>query len=192
MHIELTDHLRCPREHAEAFLVLLPDRMDQRRVVAGHLGCPVCGWSTAWTDGRSIDLAGLVAQVQNPPMRKLGVIDLETFYPASDRMALALKLNGLLASPAFASWAEGAPLDIDSLLYGENRKPQAAIIELAHLSDQERQFVVTLVLSKVVTWFRQHQPRPAHPPVQPPLSGQRAAARTGALPAGRADRKSVV
>ena len=115
---------------------------------------------TAWTDGRSIDLAGLVAQVQNPPMRKLGVIDLETFYPASDRMALALKLNGLLASPAFASWAEGAPLDIDSLLYGANRKPQAAIIELAHLSDQERQFVVTLVLSKLVTWFRQQSGTP--------------------------------
>lgn len=51
MHIELTDHLRCPREHAEAFLVLLPDRMDQRRIMAGHLGCPVCGWSTAWSDG---------------------------------------------------------------------------------------------------------------------------------------------
>ena len=50
MHIELTDHLRCPREHPEAFLVLLPDRMDRRRVAAGHLGCPVCGWSTAWTD----------------------------------------------------------------------------------------------------------------------------------------------
>ena len=116
--------------------------------------------SKAWTDGRSIDLAGLVAQVQNPPMRKLGVIDLETFYPAGDRMALALKLNGLLASPAFASWAEGVPLDIDAMLYGPNRKPQAAIIELAHLSDQERQFVVTLVLSKVVTWFRQQSGTP--------------------------------
>lgn len=51
MHIELTDHLRCPREHPEAFLVLLPDRMAERHVVAGHLGCPVCGWSCAWTDG---------------------------------------------------------------------------------------------------------------------------------------------
>ena len=50
MHIELTDHLRCPREHPEAFLVLLPDRMDRRRVAAGHLGCPICGWGTAWTD----------------------------------------------------------------------------------------------------------------------------------------------
>ncbi|MGH7592240.1 MAG: hypothetical protein ACRELE_00060 [Gemmatimonadales bacterium] len=51
MHIELTDHLRCPRDHPEAFLVLLPDRMNRRHVAAGHLGCPVCGWSTAWTDG---------------------------------------------------------------------------------------------------------------------------------------------
>jgi len=51
MHIELTDHLRCPQAHEEAFLVLLPDRTEQRRIIAGHLGCPMCGWSTAWTDG---------------------------------------------------------------------------------------------------------------------------------------------
>ncbi len=51
MFIELTDHLRCPENHPEAFLVLLPDRMEQRDVVAGHLGCPVCGWSTAWDGG---------------------------------------------------------------------------------------------------------------------------------------------
>jgi hypothetical protein len=114
----------------------------------------------AWGEGRSVDLAALVAQVQNPPMRKLGVIDLETFYPAADRMGLALKLNGLLASPAFASWGEGAPLDIDALLHGEGGRPQAAIIELAHLSDQERQFVVTLILSKVVTWFRRQSGTP--------------------------------
>ncbi|MES2124754.1 MAG: hypothetical protein V4503_08735 [Gemmatimonadota bacterium] len=51
MHIELTDHLRCPASHEEAFLVLLPDQMDGRRVLAGHLGCPICGWSTDWRDG---------------------------------------------------------------------------------------------------------------------------------------------
>jgi hypothetical protein len=50
MQIDLTDHLRCPSDHAEAFLVLLPDRMEGRDVVAGHLGCPVCGWSTDWQD----------------------------------------------------------------------------------------------------------------------------------------------
>lgn len=43
MFIELADHLRCPADHDEAFLVLLPDAMDGRSVVAGHLGCPVCG-----------------------------------------------------------------------------------------------------------------------------------------------------
>jgi len=51
VHIELTDHLRCPVDHDEAFLVLIPDRMEGRRVLAGHLGCPVCGWSSAWDDG---------------------------------------------------------------------------------------------------------------------------------------------
>ena len=50
MHIELTDHLRCPMSHDESFVVLLPDRMDGRLVIAGHLGCPVCGWGTSWTD----------------------------------------------------------------------------------------------------------------------------------------------
>ena len=43
MFIELTDHLRCPLNHDEQFLVLLPDRMDGRSVRSGQLGCPVCG-----------------------------------------------------------------------------------------------------------------------------------------------------
>jgi hypothetical protein len=109
---------------------------------------------TAWTAGRDLDIAALVAQVQDPPLRKLGVIDLDTFFPAKDRTELALKLNGLLASPTFAAWTQGAPLDVPSLLHGSDGRPQAAVIQLAHLSDEERQFVVTLVLSKVVTWMR--------------------------------------
>ncbi|HEX7095418.1 MAG TPA: hypothetical protein VF183_06015, partial [Acidimicrobiales bacterium] len=80
-------------------------------------------------------------------------IDLDTFFPAKDRTALALKLNGLAASPAFAAWTQGEPLDIDTLLHASG-KPGAAIVQLSHLSDDERQFVVTLVLSKLVTWMR--------------------------------------
>jgi hypothetical protein len=113
----------------------------------------------AWNAGANLDLAALVAQVQQPPMRKLGVIDLDTFFPEKDRLGLAMKLNGLIASPAFASWARGVPLDIDALLYTAG-KPNAAIIQVAHLSDQERQFVVTLVLSKLVTWMRQQSGTP--------------------------------
>lgn len=57
MFIELTDHLRCPGDHDEAYLVLLPDRMDGRRVIAGHLGCPVCGWSASVEEG-VLDVGG--------------------------------------------------------------------------------------------------------------------------------------
>ncbi len=105
----------------------------------------------AWSSGTDLDLAALLGQIQNPPIRKLGVLDLESFYPAKDRTALLMKLNGLLASPSFAAWTEGEPLDIDSML---GQGPKASIISIAHLSETERQFVVTLVLSKVVTWMR--------------------------------------
>ena len=107
-----------------------------------------------WSQGKNLDLGMLIGLVQQPPMRKLGVIDLDTFFPPADRVKLAMKLNGLAASPSFASWSEGPELDIQQLLYGDSGKPQAAIISLAHLSDEERQFVVTLLLSKMVTWMR--------------------------------------
>jgi hypothetical protein len=108
----------------------------------------------SWTAGTNLDLASLLAQIQNPPMRKLGVIEIDTFFPPSDRTALAMKLNGLLASPSFAAWGEGVPLDIASMLEGAGGKPKAAIVSIAHLSDEERQFAVTLILSKLVTWMR--------------------------------------
>lgn len=112
-------------------------------------------WS--WSQGKDLDLGTLIALVQQPPMRKLGVIDLDIFFPLTDRVKLAMKLNGLAASPAFASWAEGATLDIDSMLKSDGGKPRAAIVSLGHLSEQERQFVVTLLLSKMVTWMRRQQ-----------------------------------
>lgn len=51
--IELTDHLRCTAPHPEQFLVLLPDRLDERRVVSGELGCPVCGRVIRLADGEA-------------------------------------------------------------------------------------------------------------------------------------------
>lgn len=110
--------------------------------------------SHAWSNGIDIDLAGLIGAIQQPPMRKLGVIDLETFYPAADRMKLALTLNGLMASPSFAAWIDGVELDIASLLFTADGRPRCAVVTLSHLTDAERQFVVTLLLSKVVTWMR--------------------------------------
>lgn len=108
----------------------------------------------AWNNGVDIDLAGLIGQIQQPPIRKLGVIELDTFFPPADRLKLAMKLNGLVASPAFASWVQGVELDIGSLLYTPDGAPRCAIVSIAHLTDEERQFVVTLLLSKLVTWMR--------------------------------------
>jgi Helicase HerA, central domain len=109
----------------------------------------------AWTRGEDLDLAKLLGMVQSPPMRRLGVIELETFFPAKDRMELLMRLNGLLASPTFASWSQGVELDIGSMLMDDKERPAVAVVSIGHLSEDERQFVVTLLLSKLVTWMRQ-------------------------------------
>ena len=111
----------------------------------------------AWSQGQDLDLASLIVQVQQPAFRKLGVFELDAFIPPGDRTALALKLNGLVASPSFAGWREGEPLDIGKLI-GQNPDPadktKGSIFYLAHLSEPERQFFVTLLLSKLVTYMR--------------------------------------
>ena len=108
----------------------------------------------AWRAGQDLDLGTLIGEVQSPPLRKLGVFEIDAFFPPNDRTALALKLNALIASPAFAAWSEGAPLDPQALLFTPEGKPRAAIVYLAHLSDEERMFVTTLVFGKLVTWMR--------------------------------------
>jgi hypothetical protein len=108
----------------------------------------------AWRAGQDLDLGTLIGQIQTPPVRKLGVFDVDAFFPPKDRTELALRLNALVASPSFAAWGAGEPLDPATLLRTPEGKPRCAIVYLAHLSDAERQFVVTLVLSKLVTWMR--------------------------------------
>jgi hypothetical protein len=111
-------------------------------------------FGTAWSVGRDLDLAALIQQVQAPPFEKVGVVDLDSFFPAKDRFDLAMRLNGLLAAPGFAQWLEGAALDPASLLYTSQGKPRVAIFSIAHLGDAERLFFVTLLLNQVVAWMR--------------------------------------
>jgi hypothetical protein len=111
-------------------------------------------FSTAWSAGRDLDLGALIQQVQTPPFDKVGVVDLEAFFPSKDRFALAMSLNGLLAAPGFAQWLEGVPLDPASLLYTKEGKPRVAIMSIAHLGDSERMFFVSLLLNQMVAWMR--------------------------------------
>jgi hypothetical protein len=108
----------------------------------------------AWAEGRALDLAGLIREVQRPPIDRVGALDLETFFPAAERTRLALALNGLAASPAFAAWTEGDPIDVGRLLHTEDGRPKLSIVSIAHLSDAERTFAVTLLLTEVVAWMR--------------------------------------
>lgn len=108
----------------------------------------------AWRAGKTLDIPGLIGVIQKPPFAKVGVFDVETFYPAKERLELAMALNNLLASPGFSVWLEGEPLDIKRLLHTPEGKPRLAIISIAHLSDAERMFVVTLVLNELVSWMR--------------------------------------
>jgi hypothetical protein len=108
----------------------------------------------AWAGGRALDLATLVHAVQTPPFTRVGVMELESFFPSKDRFALAMLLNNLLASPAFQPWLSGDPLDIDRMLYTEAGKPRVAIFSIAHLDDAQRMFFVSLLLNEVVAWMR--------------------------------------
>ena len=108
----------------------------------------------SWRAGRDLDLGALIGQVQQPPLRKLGVFEIDAFLPPKERNELAMRLNALIASPSFAAWGRGPALDPKLLLTAEDGRPRAAVVYLAHLSEPERQFVVTLILSRLVTWMR--------------------------------------
>lgn len=109
-----------------------------------------------WREGKNLDLATIIYEVQKPSFDKLGVFDLELFYPAQERVKLAMRLNSLLASPGFSAWLEGEPLDIQRLFYTPEGKPRVSVLSIAHLSDSERMFFVTILLNEVVSWMRTH------------------------------------
>ena len=108
----------------------------------------------AWSQGKDLDLSELILQTQTPPFSKLGVFDVNAFFPEKDRFGLAMLLNNILASPAFQTWIEGQPLDIPSLLYTPDGRPRHSIFYIAHLEDTERMFFVTLLYSAVESWMR--------------------------------------
>ncbi len=111
-------------------------------------------FDAAWREGRSLDLAALIQQIQKPPIDRIGVMDLESFYSAKERFGLAMAFNNLLGSPGFAAWLRGEPLDVDRLLYTATGKPRVAVISIAHLSDRERMFFVSLLFNQTLGWMR--------------------------------------
>ncbi|HTL28610.1 MAG TPA: DUF87 domain-containing protein, partial [Tepidisphaeraceae bacterium] len=110
--------------------------------------------SNAWQGGKDLDLGALIQQIQAPPIQRVGVLDLESFFPEKDRFNLAMRLNNLLAAPGFENWLKGDALDISSMLYTKEGKPRVSIFSIAHLSDAERMFFVSLLLNQTLGWVR--------------------------------------
>jgi len=110
--------------------------------------------NASWMNGQDLDIAGLIQQIESPPMTKIGVKDIEAFFPFKDRQELAMSLNNLLAAPGFSSWMEGEPLDIQQILHTAEGKPRLSIFSIAHLNDAQRMFFVSLLLNQTLGWMR--------------------------------------
>ena len=110
-----------------------------------------------YTAGKDISLEQLISLIVSPPFEKVGVFDLETFFAQDDRLKLALKLNTIIASPSFKTWIEGEVLDISNLLYDESGKAKVSIFSIAHLSDSQRMFFVSILLNQMVSWMRRQE-----------------------------------
>ena len=111
-------------------------------------------FENSWRQGTDLNLGELILQTQNPPFEKLGVFDVNTFFPEKDRFEIAMLLNNILAAPSFQTWLEGQPLDIASMLYAADGRPRHSVFYIAHLPDDERMFFITLLYSAVETWMR--------------------------------------
>lgn len=111
-------------------------------------------FENAWSKGSDLDLGEIILQTQSPPFAKLGVFDINTFFPEKDRFSLAMLLNNILAAPSFQPWIQGQPLEIDQFMFAEDGRPKHSVFYLAHLSESERMFFVTLFYAAVETWMR--------------------------------------
>jgi hypothetical protein len=141
-----------------------------------------------WRQGHDLEMVDLIRYIQEPPIDKVGVFAVDTFFPAKERFQLAMSLNNIMAAPSFQSWIQGVPLDIGTIIQTPSGKPRVAIFYIAHLNDAERMFFVTMLLERVLAWMRQlsgttslrcllyfdeifgfFPPYPANPPSKTPL-----------------------
>ncbi len=108
----------------------------------------------AWSQGRDLTLEEIILQVQKPPFEKLGVFPIDKYISEKARIKLAMDLNSIVAAPSFQSWLEGQPMDIPKLLRQPNGRPRVSIFYIAHLSEAERMFIITLLLENLLGWMR--------------------------------------
>ena len=168
--VSILSSLNCPPDSVMEDAEILGDRIESTvSSMLGLMGVDADPVQSAehillsnivghcWKKGQNLTLENLVRHIQQPPLRKIGVVDIDTFCPEAKRSALAMKLNNLIASPGFSAWLEGEPLDIQRMYYTPEGKPRITIFCIAHLSDTERMFFVSLLLNQLLGWMRTQQ-----------------------------------
>jgi len=108
----------------------------------------------AWKQGHNLDVPSLIAEIQDPPVTKIGVMNVDSFFPAGERFKLAMALNNLLAAPGFEAWMQGAPLRAKDLLYTEDGQPRISVMAISHLDESQRMFFVSMLLNEIIGWMR--------------------------------------
>ena len=108
----------------------------------------------AWQEGRDLDVPGLITEIQDPPIKKIGVMSIDSVFPANERFKLAMALNNLLAAPGFEAWMQGEPLSAKNLLYTAEGKPRISVMSIAHLDEAQRMFFVSMLLNEIIAWMR--------------------------------------
>jgi hypothetical protein len=104
--------------------------------------------------GQSAELGSLLDEVLNPPLERVGALEVDDFLPERERRSLAATLNTLLASPTFASWRQGASLDVREWLTPKGGRTPAVIVSVAHLDDEERTLVLGVLLEEILAYTR--------------------------------------
>ncbi len=110
-----------------------------------------------WIQEQSLSLEEIIGYIASPPFEKIGILRLQTFYPQKERMKLAMLFNNVISSVTFSSWIQGEPLNIQNMLYDANGKAKISIFSIAHLSDNERMFFVTILLNGFINWMRRQR-----------------------------------
>ena len=153
---ELIDDIDLYREHVQAtatgILTLLDMDADpvssREHILISRL------LDKAWKEGRSLDVPSLIGEIQDPPITKIGVMNIDSFFPANERFKLAMALNNLLAAPGFEAWMQGTPLNAKNLLYTEDGQPRISVMAISHLDDAQRMFFVSMLLNELIGWMR--------------------------------------
>ena len=118
-------------------------------------------FARAWTEGQDLDLGALIRQIQEPPVARIGVLELDSFYPAKERFGLSMRLNNLLAAPGFEAWTRGEPLSADRLLFTAAGQPRVSVISIAeilqllHLQHQSGALLISNRKSEITLFVRE-------------------------------------